>query len=35
MNKQERKYWFIWYAGVLLFLLVEILVFAWLTQLFS
>jgi hypothetical protein len=37
MNTKEPspRYWNIWYAGVLIFLVLQILVFQWLTQYFS
>jgi len=33
--KRDKIYWLTWYAGVLLFLLIEIVVFAWITKKFS
>lgn len=37
MNGKEpsRKYWHFWYIGVLGFLVVQIIIFNWLTQYFS
>lgn len=35
MPEPGKKYWIMWYAGVILFLLTEILFFAWLTKLYA
>ena len=32
---RERNYWRIWYSVVFLFLLIQVLVFYWLTQHFN
>jgi len=35
MEKKEKKYWSRWYLAVFLFLILQIIIYSWITRKFS